>query len=241
MQALLGLVVFGTFFGVFYLTESLASAAVAVVFVFVAAFIIALFIRQARMERLRRSGISDIDKMSGREFEHYLGQLLKAHGYSVNVTKAAGDFGADLIISKDGRKTVVQAKRYSKNVGIKAVQEAQASIAHYGASEAWVISNSGYTEAAISLARSNNVKLIDREQLIEMSLKMNAANKAAPNNQDKQSQSPPQLQQQEGHVSCDRCGSPMVLRNGSRGEFWGCSSFPKCRNIITDQKEVRTM
>ncbi|WEK56242.1 MAG: hypothetical protein P0Y55_09415 [Candidatus Cohnella colombiensis] len=29
-------------------------------------------------------------------------------------------------------------------------------------------------EAAITLAKSNNVKLIDREQLIEMSLKLNA-------------------------------------------------------------------
>jgi restriction system protein len=177
IQALMVLLIFGSFFGVYSLTQSIAAAIIAVVFVFAIFFMIALFIKQAREDRLKRSGIADIDKMSGRQFEHYLGHLFKSHGYLVNVTQAAGDFGADLVISKDGRRTVVQAKRYAKNVGIKAVQEAQASIAHYKASDAWVVSNSGYTEAAQSLARSNNVKLIDREQLIEMILKL-SANKA---------------------------------------------------------------
>jgi DNA topoisomerase-1 len=29
--------------------------------------------------------------------------------------------------------------------------------------------------------------------------------------------------------ACPRCGSPMVKRSGPRGEFWGCSTFPKCK------------
>ncbi|MEF3307141.1 restriction endonuclease [Paenibacillus sp. GYB003] len=57
----------------------------------------------------------------------------------------------------------LQAKRYGKNVGISAVQEAQASIAHYGASEAWVVTNSHFTDAAIALAKST-VTLINRNQ-----------------------------------------------------------------------------
>jgi DNA topoisomerase-1 len=31
-------------------------------------------------------------------------------------------------------------------------------------------------------------------------------------------------------VACDKCGSPMILRDSKRGPFLGCSSFPKCRN-----------
>ncbi|WP_236570566.1 topoisomerase DNA-binding C4 zinc finger domain-containing protein [Paenibacillus sp. An7] len=31
--------------------------------------------------------------------------------------------------------------------------------------------------------------------------------------------------------TCLRCGNPLVLRNSSRGSFYGCSSFPKCRYI----------
>lgn len=28
---------------------------------------------------------------------------------------------------------------------------------------------------------------------------------------------------------CPRCNSNMILRNGSRGQFYGCSTFPRCR------------
>jgi hypothetical protein len=36
---------------------------------------------------------------------------------------------------------------------------------------------------------------------------------------------------------CSRCGAEMVVRIASRGErkgkkFWGCSNYPKCRNIV---------
>ncbi|MEK3876474.1 restriction endonuclease [Paenibacillus sp. FSL M7-0420] len=95
--------------------------------------------------------------MEGVQFERYLCQLFRTQGYKAEVTKATGDYGADLIIQKDNKKIFIQAKRYSKSVGIKAVQETQASIAHYGASEAWVVSNSDYTTAAYNLAKSNRV------------------------------------------------------------------------------------
>jgi DNA topoisomerase-1 len=36
---------------------------------------------------------------------------------------------------------------------------------------------------------------------------------------------------QTEHV-CEKCGSPMVLREGPRGPFLGCSAFPKCRSIV---------
>jgi restriction system protein len=36
--------------------------------------------------------------------------LFTAHGYKIEVTQAAGDYGADLVFSKEGKKIVVQAK-----------------------------------------------------------------------------------------------------------------------------------
>ncbi|MDQ6419933.1 topoisomerase DNA-binding C4 zinc finger domain-containing protein [Paenibacillus sp. LHD-117] len=30
---------------------------------------------------------------------------------------------------------------------------------------------------------------------------------------------------------CPRCGYMLVKRKSSRGEFYGCSNFPKCRHI----------
>jgi restriction system protein len=37
--------------------------------------------------------------------------------------------------------------------------------------------------------------------------------------------------------SCSKCGAVMMLRKASKGknagnEFWGCSSFPQCRNVV---------
>lgn len=31
---------------------------------------------------------------------------------------------------------------------------------------------------------------------------------------------------------CPRCSSPMVMRNGRRGRFWGCTKFPYCRATV---------
>jgi DNA topoisomerase-1 len=31
-------------------------------------------------------------------------------------------------------------------------------------------------------------------------------------------------------IDCDECGKPMVIRNGRKGKFLGCSGYPKCKN-----------
>ncbi|WP_429311001.1 restriction endonuclease [Paenibacillus mucilaginosus] len=126
------------------------------------------------------------------------------------------------VIRKDAKKIVVQAKRYSKTVGLKAVQEVKAAVAHHGASEGWVMANREFTDEAYALAKSNLVRLINRDQLIEMILKMNPG--AVPSAKQVREQHP-----QEEHV-CSRCGSHMVLRKRTKGQFYGCGSYPKCRN-----------
>lgn len=98
--------------------------------------------------------------------------LLKARGYHVKLTSVHGDYGADLILTKKGKKIAVQAKRYKRKVGVKAVQEITTAKNFYKVDECWVITNSYFTEQAKKLAKSNNVKLIDRKQLIEWMLEV---------------------------------------------------------------------
>jgi restriction system protein len=119
-------------------------------------------------KKILQSGIGEIDLMDGVEFEHYLEALFQAMGYSVKTTSASGDFGADLILTKDNRKIAVQVKRYNKTVGVKAVQEVYSSIPYYGATEAWVVTNNIFSKPAYELAEKNNIFLIDRGMLIEM-------------------------------------------------------------------------
>ena len=122
----------------------------------------------ARRERIRRSGIAVVDAMEGIEFEERVASLYRFLGYSVRTTAITGDFGADLVAERAGERVVVQAKRYRGTVGIEAVQQAVAAVAHYGAQRAVVVTNSVFTHAATVLAGSNDVELVNRQKLVEM-------------------------------------------------------------------------
>ncbi len=40
-------------------------------------------------------------------------------------------------------------------------------------------------------------------------------------------------------ISCEKCGSPMVVRTSWRGPFLSCSGYPKCRNAKSINAELR--
>jgi restriction system protein len=70
-------------------------------------------------QRLAKSGVGDIDKMDGKTFEKYLKGLFEKLGYRVERTRYMGDYGADLVATNNGVKTVIQAKRYKKEIGVR--------------------------------------------------------------------------------------------------------------------------
>lgn len=37
--------------------------------------------------------------------------------------------------------------------------------------------------------------------------------------------------------TCDKCGSPMVVKRGRFGKFIACSNFPECKNILKEKKD----
>jgi DNA topoisomerase-1 len=41
----------------------------------------------------------------------------------------------------------------------------------------------------------------------------------------------------ETNVMCEKCGKPMILRSSARGEFLGCSGYPKCKTIVSVSPE----
>lgn len=141
-------------------------------FLLISSALLGLIQKTWRYNKLKKSGILNVDEMPGREFEEYLRVLFRERGYQVQLTPATGDFGADLILSVKNKKIVVQAKRYKKNVGLKAVQEISTAKNHFNADECWVVTNSYYTEPAKKLAASNKVRLVDRELLMKWMLEM---------------------------------------------------------------------
>jgi len=126
-----------------------------------------------RLEKINNSEIRSVDKFSGEKFEFFLKELFQSLGYlKVQLTKRTRDFGADLIMFKqEGSKIVIQAKRYTKNVGNKAINEAVGTRLPEQADEVWVVTNSYFTKPAKEHARKNKVKLIDRDELMNLILK----------------------------------------------------------------------
>ena len=121
--------------------------------------------RKANAEKIRVYDISQINSLSGTEFEKYLKLLFEKMGYNVSLTKKSKDFGADLILEKKGKKTIVQAKCYNHTVGVSAIQEIISARNHYGVFEAIVVSNQNFSKEAEQLANENKVMLAGKKEL----------------------------------------------------------------------------
>lgn len=147
-----------------------------VLFPFVVAFLIKTFLkkRQVRNDNINKVKIyeiSQINSMSGTEFEKYLKLLFEKMGYAVSLTKKSKDFGVDLILEKNAKKTIMQAKCYSGTVGVSAVQEIISARNHYKIFDAIVITNQKFSKEAQILADESKVMLAGRKELEELAFK----------------------------------------------------------------------
>jgi restriction system protein len=161
--------------------------------------------------RLARSGIREIDRMDGRTFENYLDVLFTGLGFRVERTRYVGDYGADLVVSRDGVRTAVQAKRFRRKVGVRAIQEAVAAKAQYGCDKAMVVTNAFYTQPALRLARANKVRLWDRNRLVGalISVRKGARHSEIDGDRDGTVASRKDVQPSlfpVAHASCAKCG-----------------------------------
>ena len=116
-------------------------------------------------EKIKIYSISQINLLSGTEFEKYLKILFEQMGYNVQLTKKSKDYGVDLILEKKNKRTIVQAKCYNHTVGVSAVQEIISARAHYDIYQAMVVSNQNFSKEAETLALENDVMLIAKDKL----------------------------------------------------------------------------
>ena len=109
------------------------------------------------------------NNIDGFAFEKLSKQLLEKNGFTnVEVTKASGDYGADVIAYKDDIKYAIQCKKYSNKVGISAIQEVIGSMSIYNCHVGVVLTNNYFTPAAKELANKNNIILWDKKKLDEL-------------------------------------------------------------------------
>lgn len=124
--------------------------------------------KRRNLDNIDIFNISQIDSLTGVEFENLLKSIFEKQGYKVELTKKSHDYGADLVLTKKGKVSVVQAKCYGKNIGIKAIQEIISARRHYRASEMFVATNRYFSKDAVVLASEHDVRLIDRDVLTRL-------------------------------------------------------------------------
>lgn len=121
---------------------------------------------------------SEVDTMSGTEFEEWCKNLLEKLGWTdVETTKATGDQGVDILAMKDEVPYAFQCKCYASDLGNTPVQEVYAGLRFYHRNVGVVITNRYFTQGAKDLARACDILLWDRDRLKRMiaAARMNGA------------------------------------------------------------------
>lgn len=119
--------------------------------------------------RKRHPKVAQIDLLEGHEFENYCAELLREHGFlEVEVTKMSGDFGVDILASKDGITYAIQCKRYQGPVGVEAVLRTYGGRDYYDRMVGVVMTNQYFTGPAVEAAKKLKILLWDRGYIDSM-------------------------------------------------------------------------
>ncbi|GAA2958736.1 MULTISPECIES: restriction endonuclease [Streptomyces] len=135
--------------------------------------------REAHAERVRiaeeaqrraRRSLEAVWAMDGRRFEEYIAQLCRRDGCTeVQRVGGAGDLGADVIGRlPDGRKIVIQCKRYAKHrtVGSRDIQTFNGTArAEHHADVPVFVASCVFTKPARAFADRHHLTLIDIDLL----------------------------------------------------------------------------
>lgn len=112
------------------------------------------------------------DEMLGAEFEKVCQNLLIKMGLEVEMTKASGDGGIDLIALLDkpivGGKFIVQCKRYTGSVGVPIVRDLYGVVTDERANKGILITTGHFTQSGKDFAKDKNIELIDGKRLLSL-------------------------------------------------------------------------
>ena len=117
-------------------------------------------------------------KMHFVKFEHFIGKLLTAMGYSVEVTKPVGDGGIDIVAKSESGLIesieVFQVKRTMSTIGLPLITSLRGAMENYRTSLGGFVTLGNYarnieeTIAEENKTRTQTIKLINGEKLLEL-------------------------------------------------------------------------
>lgn len=173
-----------------------------------------------------QTDLRSIRALSWQEFEWLVSEAYRRKGYSV-VERGGSkpDGGVDLELFKNGRKSIVQCKRWNAmQINVSLVREAYGVMIAEGADECIFVASGKYTRDALRFAKGKPMQLIEGSGLLQLIKDIKALKLSAVTTESVHNSSVP---------TCPDCGSLMVSRFARRGpraglRFWGCSRYPDC-------------
>lgn len=122
--------------------------------------------------KTKNSDDSQLNTLSGIEFENICQDLLEKMGFSTERTKATGDGGIDIIAYNDqaliSGKYIIQCKRYVGSVGEPIIRDLYGVITSERANKGILMTTGHFTKHAISFAQGKPLELIDGAKMQEL-------------------------------------------------------------------------
>ncbi len=104
--------------------------------------------------------------MTGSEFEEFVAQVFRSQGYFVEFTRASGDHGIDLVMHKQGKRAVVQCKRWDSSVGEPVIRDFYGAMLNSGVEVGYVVTSGYFTAQAVAFVADKPITLMDLDSLI---------------------------------------------------------------------------
>lgn len=108
------------------------------------------------------------------QFEEFVAGLFRAKGFQVSVVGRSGDQGVDLkLLRPDGKRAIVQCKRYRSKVGPGTARELYGALIHERAAHAFLITTAEISQSTRRWARGKSMTLIDGSTLVQIANALN--------------------------------------------------------------------
>lgn len=129
---------------------------------------------EARSVADDEASMTNLASMSWEDFEHLVrevfGKEFASRGGEVKVTQSSSDGGVDAIAFDpdpiSGGKIVIQAKRYTKTVGVSAVRDLYGTTMNEGASKGILVTTADYGPDAYKFAADKPISLLNGANLL---------------------------------------------------------------------------
>lgn len=109
--------------------------------------------------------------LDGHQYEKAVASVYRQQGYNAVVSKAGGDGGVDIILSKGDERIAVQCKHHKNAVSPAVARDLYGTMRHFGFTQGMIVSTHGFTSGVYDFVKDKPISLITLNQIIAMSNK----------------------------------------------------------------------